>query len=121
MMKDYKILSVDKKHFLVIVLSVDNVTSYLQALHEDIARINADICELYVDLILRNGLSNRFFKISVKNGTFVDDAITRCKAPERISDMSNSFFNMHKEYIHKSIMPSCQKNEYIKQLSNTMK
>lgn len=119
-MKNYEILSIDSHQYLVIALSVENVSTYLQSLRDDLSRIEGDVRELYVDLLMRNGLSNRFFKVYVHHHVFDDDSITRCKVPQKVSDLSDSFFSRHSQYISKSIMPSYQKAEYIEKISKML-
>ena len=119
-MKNYEIMSIDRHNYLVIILSVENLGDYLQSLREDVSRLEGDVRGLYLDLLLRNGISNRFFKVSVRNHTFDDSSITRCLVSRKICDLSDNFFSRHGQYLRKSIMPSCQKAEYIKHISKLL-
>lgn len=119
-MKNYEILNIDSHNYLVIILSVDTTGSYLQTLRDDISRMNGDVRGLYVDFLLRNGLTNRFFKINVRNHTFDDSSIIRCNASRQVNDLSDHFFSQHSQYIRKSIMPSSQKAKYLASISRLL-
>ena len=119
-MKKYEIISIDSHNYLIIVLSVDNIGSYLQSLRDAVSHLEGDVHGLYMDRLLRNGLSDRFFKISVRNHIFDDSSITRCKVSMQISNLSDLFFLRHTRYIQKSIMPSYQKVEYLEHISKLL-
>ncbi len=116
-MRNYEILNIDRHNYLVIVLSVENLGDYLQSLREDVSKLKGDVRGLYLDFLLRNGISNRFFKVRVRNHTFDDVSITHCLVSRQIRDISDTYFSRHSQYLSKSVMPSYQKAEYIEQIS----
>ena len=119
-MKNYELRRIDRHNYLVIVLSVDSVGVYLQSLRDDIRRLDSDVSGLYIDFLLRNGLSNRFFKISIKNHTLDDSTVTRCIVSKEVREVSDRFFSRNSQYLRKSIMPSYQKAKYIEIISKRL-
>lgn len=61
----------------------------------------------------RNGNKNRFYKVTLDNGTFNDSSIVHFSAPRSLVDISDEYFVHHSKYIRISIMPSWEKAEYI--------
>lgn len=116
-MKNYELIKIDDHTFLAIILSIDSIGTYLQSLHRDISRLDSKVNGVYMDFLLRNGLTNRFYKINVKNHSFDDSSISRCFATKELNDASNHFFVNNSKYIQRSVMSSSQKARYISMLS----
>ena len=60
--KDYQIISLGERSFLVVVLSLEMTDYYWTALQSELAKYNVADAEVYFDFLYRNGLKNRFFK-----------------------------------------------------------
>lgn len=66
--KDYQIISLGERSFLVVVLSLEMTDYYWTALQSELAKYNVADAEVYFDFLYRNGLKNRFFKTKLKIG-----------------------------------------------------
>lgn len=119
-MKNYELIKIDDHNYLVIILSVDSIGTYIQSLHHDISRLDSSVKRVYIDFLLRNGLNNRFYKIVIKNHSFEDSSISRCLATKELNDASNQFFVHNSKYIQRSVMSSSQKASYISMLSKLL-
>lgn len=119
-MKHYELVKVNEQSYLAIILSVETMGAYLRSLHRDISRLDANVREVYLDFLLRNGMNNRFYKIIIRNHSFNDDSISSCIPSEQYYRLSDTFFVHNSEYIHRSVMPSSQKAKYIASLSKLL-
>ena len=61
--KDYQIISLGERSFLVVVLSLEMTDYYWTALQSELAKYNVADAEVYFDFLYRNGLKN-FSKLS---------------------------------------------------------
>ena len=56
--KDYQIISLGERSFLVVVLSLEMTDYYWTALQSELAKYNVADAEVYFDFLYRNGLKN---------------------------------------------------------------
>ena len=119
-MKNYELIKLDAHNYLAIILSVESIGAYINSLQPDISKLDSSVHGVYLDFLLRNGLNNRFYKITIKNHSFDDSSISRCIATKEICDASNQFFVHNSKYIQRSVMSSSQKARYISMLSNLL-
>lgn len=62
--KDYQIISLGERSFLVVVLSLEMTDYYWTALQSELAKYNVADAEVYFDFLYRNGLKIDFSKLS---------------------------------------------------------
>lgn len=58
--KDYQIISLGERSFLVVVLSLEMTDYYWTALQSELAKYNVADAEVYFDFLYRNGLKIDF-------------------------------------------------------------
>jgi hypothetical protein len=76
---------------------------------------------ILIDLLLTNGLNNRFIEIPVDNGTFI---MSKAKPTTKIEDKLlfkiNKYFQNHKERILNSHISRVEKNKILTTLSTLL-
>lgn len=60
-MADYKIIPLNKKELLIIILSLEMTQKYLNRLLLDLGQMKLSSSVVYFDFLYRNGTTTRFF------------------------------------------------------------
>ena len=114
--KDYQIISLGERSFLVVVLSLEMTDYYWTALQSELAKYNVADAEVYFDFLYRNGLKNRFFKTRLMGVSLLNNSLRKCKATQECIIASEKFFALHKDVIEHSVLSSVQKMFFRKKL-----
>ena len=117
--KDYQIISLGERSFLVVVLSLEMTDYYWTALQSELAKYNVADAEVYFDFLYRNGLKNRFFKTKLMGVSLLNNSLRKCKATQECIIASEKFFALHKDVIEHSVLSSIQKTFFRKKLDRT--
>ena len=117
--KDYQIISLGERSFLVVVLSLEMTDYYWTALQSELAKYNVADAEVYFDFLYRNGLKNRFFKTKLMGVSLLNNSLRKCKATQECISASDKFFTLHKDVIEHSVLSSIQKTFFRKKLDRT--
>lgn len=114
--KDYQIISLGERSFLVVVLSLEMTDCYWTALQSELAKFNVAEAEVYFDFLYRNGLKNRFFKTKLMGVSLLNNSLRKCEATQECIAASEKFFTLHKDVIEHSVLSSFQKAFFRKKL-----
>ena len=114
--KDYQIISLGERSFLVVVLSLEMTDCYWTALQSELAKFNVVEAEVYFDFLYRNGLRNRFFKTKLMGVSLLNNSLRKCEATRECIAASEKFFTLHKDVIEHSVLSSFQKAFFRKKL-----
>lgn len=114
--KDYQIISLGERSFLVVVLSLEMTDCYWTALQSELAKFNVAEAEVYFDFLYRNGLKNRFFKTKLMGVSLLNNSLRKCEATRECIAASEKFFTLHKDVIEHSVLSSFQKAFFRKKL-----
>lgn len=114
--KDYQIISLGERSFLVVVLSLEMTDCYWTALQLEFAKFNVAEAEVYFDFLYRNGLKNRFFKTKLMGVSLLNNSLRKCEATRECIAASEKFFTLHKDVIEHSVLSSFQKAFFRKKL-----
>lgn len=114
--KDYQIISLGERSFLVVVLSLEMTDCYWTSLQSELAKFNVAEAEVYFDFLYRNGLKNRFFKTKLMGVSLLNNSLRKCEATRECIAASEKFFTLHKDVIEHSVLSSFQKAFFRKKL-----
>lgn len=114
--KDYQVISLGERSFLVVVLSLEMTDYYWTALQSELANYNVADAEVYFDFLYRNGLKNRFFKTKLMGVSLLNNSLRKCKATQECINASEKFFTQNNDVIENSVLSSIQKTFFRKKL-----
>ncbi len=112
---DYKILS-STNAIIVIIQSNKRLPDIFCSIESKIKDIN--YCgKVVLDLLVSNGLSNRFFEIPFESGSLKSQQIKKIKfLDEEILDLTNAFFRSNRNLIVNSHISRIEKSKIINSL-----
>ncbi len=114
--KDYQIISLGERSFLVVILSLEMTEYYWDDLQSALAKYDIANAEVYFDFLYRNGLKNRFFKTRLDGVKLLSNSLRKCEAPKECVRASDTFFNLNKDKIEHSVLTTIQKTFFRKKL-----
>ena len=117
--KEFKIINVQEKGLLVVILSCEITGHYWADLARELAAYNMPDADVYFDFLYRNGLNNRFFKSKLDGLSLAAGSIKRCNVPEEYVNAADAFFASHVGWIDGSVLPPLQKVYYKKKVGKT--
>lgn len=92
-MADYKIIPLNKKELLIIILSLEMTQKYLNRLLLDLGQMKLSSSVVYFDFLYRNGTTTRFFKSSYDgNSLAINNAAFLKNVPEICVKKADMFF-----------------------------
>lgn len=116
--KPFKLIRLDNDDFLVIILSVLSPELYWEDLNELISTYKATNKYVYFDYLFLNGSKKRFFRTTTGVDFRCSIEFEFCEEQPSCTDIADSFFINHQEYIKMSAMPSVQRrfllNKFVK-------
>lgn len=115
--KDYQIISLGERSFLVVILSLEMTECYWTTLQSELANYNISNAEVYFDFLYRNGLKNRFFKTKLMGASLLDNSLKKCEVTQECLIASDAFFTLHQDIIEHSVLSSIQKTFFRKKLN----
>lgn len=110
--KEFKIISLQERSLLVVILSFEITNYYWEKLQTELAKCNIANADIYFDFLYRNGLRNRFFKSRLDGFTLITNSLRRCEIPQEYKIIADNFFSLHSNWIDSSVLSSFQKIFY---------
>lgn len=118
--KDFKIISIQERSLLVIILSFEITNHYWKELQMALANYNIANADVYFDFLYRNGLKNRFFKSKLDGFTLIINSLKKCDIPQEYKFIADKFFSLNFNWIDSSVLSSFQKLLYKNKLKNNL-
>lgn len=110
----YSLINIDNGRALVIPKTWERPEIYLNDIVNEIKHESNK--ELYFDLILKNGINDRFYKASFINGSIFLDTFKKTTLDIDIVRISNNFFKNNLGLIETSLMSKFQKYRFKREL-----
>lgn len=117
MMKNnkYHTISLSKGNILVVLRSWESMEYYLDEIESDLSSSNC-IFNVYFDLLVKNGLRNRFFKADFVNGKIDFKTFTKIDVSKDIEEKSNEYFAWNIDILEESVLTKAQKFLYKREI-----
>lgn len=112
--RPFRLIKLDGDDFLVIILSVLTPELYWEELNEQISTYKVTNKYVYFDYLFINGNKKRFFRTTTGADYRCNIEFEFCEKQPSCSDIADSFFRDHQEYIKMSAMPSIQRRFFLK-------
>lgn len=115
MKSEFKIINSDNKT-IVILISNRRLPEIVNDIEGNFRKENYNGL-VFIDLLLTNGLNNRFIEIPVDNGFFVmSKAKSMAKIEDTLLSKSNKYFKKHIDSILNSYISRVEKNRILSTL-----
>lgn len=117
----YKIHETSQHKVLVTVLTCEMTEVYWTQLQDDIHQLNLVNANVYFDFIYRNGMRDRYYRLSTDSKSKIKDTLLPCRELEDIEVVADEFFAKNLHLIRTSVLSSFQKQFYINKLKRLYK
>lgn len=115
--KAFHIIKLNGNRLLVILLSFDSYSEYWDDLCSTLASYNMTDAELYFDYLVRNGLSERFYKTKLNGLSLIPNSFSAFEAGSLVISESNRYFREHPESLQTSALSEIQRKLFLRRLS----
>lgn len=112
----FNIQNIEDDSLMVTILTTSMTSDYWDSLETLLSEMHAGNKTVYFDFMVRNGLTDRFYKSQTDEASKLTGDLRKCSTTKNILLSANAFFSEHEIFIERSVLTRSQKINFARKI-----